>query len=46
VNICDGFNLTTGDFNIDIGNAGVADEANTIRIGTSGDQTKTFVAGI
>jgi Chaperone of endosialidase len=41
-----GFNLTTGDFNIDIGNAGVADEANTIRIGTSGDQTKTFVAGI
>ncbi len=46
MNICDGFNLTTGDFNIDIGNAGVADEANTIRIGTSGDQTKTFVAGI
>jgi Chaperone of endosialidase len=41
-----GFNLTTGDFNIDIGNAGVADEANTIRIGRSGDQTKTFVAGI
>ena len=41
-----GFNLTTGDFNIDIGNAGVANEANTIRIGRSGDQTKTFVAGI
>jgi hypothetical protein len=41
-----GFNLTTGDFNIDIGNAGVADEANTIRIGTSGDQTKTLIAGI
>ena len=41
-----GFNLTTGDFNIDIGNAGVAGEANTIRIGTSGDQTRTFIAGI
>jgi hypothetical protein len=38
--------LTTGDFNIDIGNEGVADEANTIRIGTSGDQTRTFIAGI
>src|SRR5437773_745774 len=38
--------LTTGDRNIDIGNEGVADEANTIRIGTSGDQTRTFIAGI
>jgi len=41
-----GFNLTTGDLNIDIANEGVAGEANTIRIGRSGDQTKTFVAGI
>jgi hypothetical protein len=41
-----GADLTTGDFNIDIGNAGVAAEANTIRIGTSGDQTRTFIAGI
>jgi len=41
-----GINLTTGDLNIDIGNEGVADEANTIRIGTSGDQTRTFIAGI
>ena len=41
-----GDNLTTGDNNIDIGNEGVAGEANTIRIGTSGDQTKTFIAGI
>ena len=41
-----GLNLTTGDLNIDIGNAGVADEANTMRIGTIGDQTRTFVAGI
>jgi hypothetical protein len=31
---------------IDIGNAGVAAESNTIRIGTSGTQTATFVAGI
>jgi hypothetical protein len=41
-----GDNLTTGDNNIDIGNEGIADEANTLRIGTSGDQTKTFIAGI
>ena len=41
-----GFNLTTGDNNIDIGNEGVADEANTIRIGTSGTQTSAFIAGI
>ena len=31
------FLLTTGDSNIDIGNSGVADEANTIRIGTAGN---------
>lgn len=41
-----GFALTTGDNNIDIGNLGVADEANTIRIGTSGTQTATYIAGI
>src|SRR5262249_9206978 len=43
-----GFNLTTGDNNIDIGFnvTGVAGEANTIRIGTQGTQTKTFIAGI
>ena len=28
-----GFNLTTGDFNIDIGNNGVTDDGFTIRIG-------------
>ena len=39
-------NLTTGDRNIDIGNLGVADEGNTIRIGTTGDQTVTYIAGI
>ena len=49
-----GYALTTGDFNIDIGNVGAADEANTIRIGTpfqgvagfSSGQSRTFVAGI
>ena len=41
-----GQNLTTGNNNIDTGNAGVAGESGAIRIGTSGTQTKTFVAGI
>ncbi len=40
-----GFN-TTGNNNIDIGNEGVVDEGNTIRIGKQGTQTVTFVAGI
>jgi hypothetical protein len=39
-----GFNLTTRDDNIDIGNGGVADESDTIRIGDA--QTRTFIAGI
>ena len=41
-----GSNLTTGSNNIDIGFFGVAGEANTIRIGTQGTQTATFIAGI
>src|SRR5439155_354671 len=41
-----GMNLTTGSNNIDIGNVGMAGESKHIRIGTSGTQTKTFVAGI
>jgi len=43
-----GSNLTTGSNNIDIGAnvPGVAGEANTIRIGKSGTQKKTFIAGI
>jgi trimeric autotransporter adhesin len=41
-----GANLTTGSNNIDIGSNGVAAEANTIRIGTSGTQTSAFMAGI
>jgi hypothetical protein len=41
-----GDNLTTGDSNIDIGNEGVAGESSTIRIGTLGTQTATYIAGI
>ena len=41
-----GINLTTGSSNIDIGNPGVAGESKRIRIGTSGTQTRTFIAGI
>jgi hypothetical protein len=41
-----GQNLTTGNSNIDIGNLGVANEGNTIRIGTTGDQSATYIAGI
>ncbi|MGC1323054.1 MAG: hypothetical protein WA849_12790 [Candidatus Udaeobacter sp.] len=40
-----GGNLTTGNFNIDIGNDGVAAESGTIRIGDS-HGTATFIAGI
>jgi Collagen triple helix repeat (20 copies) len=38
--------LTTGDNNIDIGNLGVAGDANTIRIGTAGTQSAAYIAGI
>jgi uncharacterized coiled-coil protein SlyX len=41
-----GVELTTGSNNINIGNNGVAGESGTIRIGTVGTQTATFVAGI
>jgi uncharacterized coiled-coil protein SlyX len=41
-----GINLTTGNSNIDIGNSGVAGEGRTIRIGTVGTHTNTFIAGI
>jgi hypothetical protein len=41
-----GVNLTAADNNIDIGNSGVADEAGVIRIGSTGTQTATFIAGI
>ena len=39
-----GINLTTGNYNICIGNFGVAGESYTTRIG--GFRTKTFIAGI
>jgi trimeric autotransporter adhesin len=41
-----GRNLTTGSSNIDIGNWGVAGESNTVRIGTVGTQSATYIAGI
>jgi hypothetical protein len=41
-----GLYLTTGSNNIEIGNQGNAGEANTIRIGTEGTQTATYIAGI
>src|SRR5262249_37220416 len=41
-----GFNSTTGSNNIEIGNPGVAADSGTIRIGTQGTQTRTFVGGI
>jgi hypothetical protein len=41
-----GVSLTTGGNNVDISNLGVAGESNTIRIGTQGTQTATYIAGI
>ena len=40
-----GINVTTGNYNIDIGNAGVAGDTNSIRIGDD-NQGQTFVAGV
>jgi hypothetical protein len=41
-----GFFLTTGNNNIDIGNAGFGGESATIRIGTDGNHTRAFLAGV
>jgi len=41
-----GSNLRTGDNNIYIYDPGIDPESNTIRIGTVGTQTQTFIAGI
>jgi hypothetical protein len=41
-----GINQNSGYNNIDIGNNGVASDNNTIRLGTEGTQTNTFIAGI
>ena len=46
VGLSAGRSLTTGDNNIDIGNRGVTGESNTIRIGTVGAQSATYIAGI
>jgi hypothetical protein len=48
-NIALGFSagsIITGDNNIDIGSTGGGSESGTIRIGQSGSQTRTFIAGI
>ncbi len=41
-----GYNPTTGSNNIEIGNVGLAADTNTIRLGTQGTQTATYIAGI
>jgi cell division protein FtsB len=41
-----GSNLTTGNNNIDIFDPGVSNDSNTIRLGTQGTQTATYIAGI
>ena len=41
-----GNNIMTGSDNIDIGNEGATADAATIRIGTAGQHTSTFIAGI
>jgi Chaperone of endosialidase len=38
--------MTYGNNNIDVGNEGVATEGGTIRVGTPGTQTATYIAGI
>lgn len=41
-----GMNVTTGSFNIDIGNMGLPTDTNLIRIGTEGVQTATYIAAV
>ena len=41
-----GINLTNGSSNIEIGHPGVPGDNNTIRIGTPGVHTSTFIAGV
>lgn len=41
-----GYNLTLGSDNINIGHEGLAGESQTMRIGTQGTQTSTYIAGI
>lgn len=46
VGIGAGINLTTGSHNIYLDNSGTSSESGFIRIGTSGTQTRAFIAGI
>ncbi|MEY2480187.1 MAG: hypothetical protein QOI04_1114 [Verrucomicrobiota bacterium] len=46
VGFSSGTNLAAGSNNIDIQNSGVSDESGAIRIGTAGQQTSAFIAGI
>jgi hypothetical protein len=41
-----GNSVVEGSYNIEIGNVGTATDSNVIRIGTSGQQTATYIAGI
>ena len=41
-----GRSLTSGSNNVDIGHVGVAGESGRIRIGTAGQQTAAFLAGV
>ena len=41
-----GYLVTNGSYNIEIGTEGVSTDSNAIRIGSIGDQTSTFIAGI
>jgi hypothetical protein len=41
-----GYNVTTGSNNIEVGSLGTSADANTIRIGTQGAQSATYIAGI
>ncbi len=41
-----GYNQTTGSQNVYVANAGVAGESGIVRIGTTGTQTKMFLAGV
>ena len=46
VAVAGGFNLSSGDFNIVIGNDGVNGDSGVIRIGSTCCQTQAFIAGI
>ena len=41
-----GSSLTSGNYNIDLGNKGVAGDASTVRLGTAPFQTNVYVAGV